>query len=154
MLRARHAITVAGLQIEAWPVEHATRTPAVGYRVSAGGVRIFYVPDVARLADPLRALSAVDLYMDDGATVDRPVLRLRGSVLIGHATIGRQFAWCRGAGVRRAIFTHCGSGIVRSDPQDIEAKIGRRRARVRRRGACRTRWDDDSDRAQSTRMKA
>ncbi len=123
VLRARHVIAVAGLQIEAWPVEHATRAPAVGYRVAAGGVRIFYVPDIARLANPLRALTAVDLYIGDGATVSRPLLRRRGSVLIGHAAIGRQFAWCQAAGVHRAIFTHCGSGIVRSDPRDIEATI-------------------------------
>lgn len=123
VLRSRHAIAVAGFQIEGWPVEHATNAPAVGYRVSAGSVRIFYVPDVARLADPVRALSALDLYIGDGATVDQPLLRRRGSVLIGHATIGTQLAWCEAAGVRRAIFTHCGSGIVGSDRRQIEATI-------------------------------
>jgi len=53
----------------------------------------------------------------DGATLDRPLVRRRGAVRIGHATIGTQPGWCATAGVKEAIFTHCGSGIVRSDPR-------------------------------------
>jgi phosphoribosyl 1,2-cyclic phosphodiesterase len=123
VLRLRDPVEVAGLEIEAWPVEHATNTQTVGYRVSRNGVRIFYVPDIARLPTPSIALSAVDLYIGDGAAVDRPILRRRGSRTIGHATVGMQLTWCRSAGVRRAIFTHCGSGIVRSEPRIIDAKI-------------------------------
>ena len=123
VLRPRYPIVVAGLQVEAWPVEHAVNAPAVGYRVSAGGVGIFYVPDIARLPDPSRALSGVDLYVGDGATMARPLVRRRGSALIGHTTIGTQLSWCAAAGVRRAIFTHCGSGIVGADPGRIEERI-------------------------------
>jgi phosphoribosyl 1,2-cyclic phosphodiesterase len=53
VLPPRHAIFVAGLHVEAWPIEHAMNAPAVGYLVSDGGVRIFYAPDIARLAAPL-----------------------------------------------------------------------------------------------------
>lgn len=35
-----------GLSFEAFPVAHSTRAPAVGYRVAAGRVAVFYAPDV------------------------------------------------------------------------------------------------------------
>jgi hypothetical protein len=43
--------------------------------------------------------------------------------LIGHATIGAQLVWCREEGVGRAIFTHCGSEIIRRDARAIVARI-------------------------------
>jgi phosphoribosyl 1,2-cyclic phosphodiesterase len=125
VLRPRHPIVVAGLQVEAWPVEHAMNAPAVGYRLSAGGVAVFYVPDIARLPDPARALNGIDLYVGDGAALARPLVRRRGSALIGHATIGTQLSWCEAAGVRRAIFTHCGSAIVGSERRQVEERIRR-----------------------------
>jgi ribonuclease BN (tRNA processing enzyme) len=114
-LQPRHEISVAGVRIEAWPVEHSLIAPAVGYRISAGSARIFYVPDVADLPDPAAALQGVTLYIGDGATLERPLLRSRGCVVIGHASVRTQLGWCAAAGVRRAVFTHCGSAIVRSD---------------------------------------
>jgi ribonuclease BN (tRNA processing enzyme) len=115
----RHPFALAGLLVEAWPVEHSVLAPAVGYRVTAGSRRIFYVPDVAHLPNPIAALRDVDLFVGDGATLDRPLVRRRGALHIGHATIGTQLEWCRASGVRNAVFTHCGSAIVRSDPSAI-----------------------------------
>jgi len=62
-------------------------------------------------------------YIGDGATVTRSMVRRRSRELIGHATIGAQLVWCRLEGVGRAIFTHCGSEIVRSDARVIAARI-------------------------------
>jgi predicted protein tyrosine phosphatase len=104
-------------------VDHSLRAPAVGYRVTAGRAALFYVPDLAALRDPAAALHGVDLYIGDGATVTRSMVRRRGRDLIGHATVGAQLAWCRELGVGRAIFTHCGSEIVRSDALAIAAVI-------------------------------
>ena len=120
---ARHPFALAGLLVEAWPVEHSVLAPAVGYRVTAGLSRIFYVPDVARLPNPVGALRDVDLFVGDGATLDRPLIRRRGSLHIGHATIRTQLEWCAAAGVRDAVFTHCGSAVVRSEPPEIAAAL-------------------------------
>lgn len=119
----KHQFAVADLLIEAWPVEHSVLAPAVAYRVTAGSCRIFYVPDVAHLPNPVAALRDVDLYVGDGATVDRSLIRRRGSVRIGHATIGTQLEWCAVAGVENAVFTHCGSGIVRSEPREMAVAL-------------------------------
>jgi ribonuclease BN (tRNA processing enzyme) len=120
---ARRAVTVAGLIVEAWPVEHSLLAPAVGYRAAAGSTRIFYVPDVAFIPDSAVALRDVDLYVGDGATLNRQLVRRRGGVRIGHATIRTQLGWCAEAGVRAALFTHCGSAIVRSDARDVAGVI-------------------------------
>jgi hypothetical protein len=114
----RQQFALAGLVVEAWPVEHSLLAPAVGYRITAGASHIFYVPDVARLPTALAALQDVDLYVGDGATLHRPLIRRRGSVRIGHATVATQLGWCEAAGVTNAVFTHCGSGIVRSQPRE------------------------------------
>lgn len=119
----RRPLTVAGLVVEAWPVEHSLLAPAVGYRLSAGSTRLFYVPDVAGLPNPAAALRGVDLYVGDGATLDRPLVKRRGAVRIGHATIRTQLRWCAASGVREAVFTHCGTGIVRSDPIEAEHAV-------------------------------
>jgi phosphoribosyl 1,2-cyclic phosphodiesterase len=119
----RRKIALAGLVIEGWPVEHSLLARAVGYRVAAGSARMFYVPDVAHIPDCAAALRDVDLYVGDGATLDRPLVRRRGAVRIGHATIRSQLGWCAAAGVRRAVFTHCGSGIVRADPREVALAV-------------------------------
>jgi len=123
VLTLHEPVSVAGLRIEAWPVEHSRNAPAVGYRMTCGETAVFYAPDIAKLPRSRRALDGVSLYVGDGATVTRPLVRRRGRVLIGHATIAAQLGWCVVAGVPRAVFTHCGSGIVRQDPPAVEQTI-------------------------------
>ncbi len=111
------------LAFEAFPVLHSTRAPAVGYRVTAGRVAIFYVPDVAWIEDREAALSGIRLYVGDGATVRRSMVRKPGDVVIGHAPIQRQLTWCEKLDVRRAIFTHLGSEIVEGDEEEVRRGV-------------------------------
>jgi hypothetical protein len=53
------------------------------------------------------------------------MVRRKGRTLIGHAPIAAQLDWCEEAGVRRAIFTHCGSSIVRANAAQIDVLIRR-----------------------------
>jgi phosphoribosyl 1,2-cyclic phosphodiesterase len=115
----------AGMTIEAFPLDHSTRAPAVGYRVRAGAAVVFYVPDVAWIRDRAAALRGVDLYVGDGATLTRSMVRKPGDEPIGHAPIGAQLGWCACEGVPRAVFTHCGSGIVNGDERKLGPKLRR-----------------------------
>lgn len=119
----RVRIQVEGLSIEAWPVQHSLTAPAVGYKLFSRDACVFYVPDVASLGRSPRVLEHVDLYVGDGARLVRPLVRSRGPVLIGHASIAQQLDWCSEAGVGRAIFTHCGSGIVRADARTVDHDV-------------------------------
>lgn len=119
----REPFSVGGVSFEAFPVDHSLRAPAVGYRVKARRAAFFYVPDLVAIRDCEEALRGVALYIGDGATVTRSMVRRRGQALIGHAPIIAQLGWCKREGVARAIFTHCGSEIVRSDARAIEARV-------------------------------
>lgn len=114
---------VEGIRFEALPVEHSLRAPAVGYRIVAGRVTIFYVSDLAALPEPRRALAGVRLYVGDGASLTRPILRYEGTVRCGHTTVREQLATCAEQGVRRAIFTHCGSQIVEGDELQMNRRV-------------------------------
>jgi phosphoribosyl 1,2-cyclic phosphodiesterase len=115
--------TSPGMTFKAFPVLHSTRAPAVGYRITAGRVSIFYVPDVAWIKDREAALSGVKLYVGDGATVTRSMVRKPGDVIIGHVPIRTQLTWCQKSGVPRAIFTHLGSQIIEGNEAEWAAKI-------------------------------
>lgn len=121
----RKSVVIGGLKFKAFPVHHSIRAPAVGYRVSAGNRSFFYVPDVAEPPAASTALRGIDLYIGDGATVKRSMVRKKNGTSIGHAPIIFQLGWCREARVRSAIFTHCGSPIVRGDPRQVERVVRR-----------------------------
>ncbi|MGH7481424.1 MAG: MBL fold metallo-hydrolase [Longimicrobiales bacterium] len=128
-IRDRHTIEprtrfhARGIEFEAFPVEHSIRAPAVGYRISAGRVTIFYAPDLVYIQDRADALRGVDVYVGDGATLERSFVRRRGERLLGHAPVRTQLGWCAKEGVPRAVITHCGSEIVTGDPAEIDARL-------------------------------
>ena len=88
--------------------------------MSAGRHSFFYLPDVAELKNIWAALGGIDIYIGDGATMRRSMVRKKIGTLIGHAPITRQLEWCEKARVGCAIFTHCGSPIVRGDSRQVE----------------------------------
>jgi phosphoribosyl 1,2-cyclic phosphodiesterase len=123
-LPLRTATRIGGVTFKAYPVQHSIRAPAVGYRVSLKKVSFFYLPDVAAFPNASRALRGVGLYIGDGATITRSMVRKKHGRLIGHAPITSQLGWCESAAVHRAVFTHCGSPIVRGDMRTLNAAIG------------------------------
>jgi ribonuclease BN (tRNA processing enzyme) len=123
LVQPRRPVRVEGITFEAFPVEHSLHAPAVGYRVSAGRVVVFYVPDVVFIKEREAALSGVRLFIGDGATLTRPLIRRRDGRLIGHTPVRTQLTWCKEADIRRAIITHCGSEIVTGDAAEVEAQV-------------------------------
>jgi phosphoribosyl 1,2-cyclic phosphodiesterase len=121
----RRTLAIGSVKFKAFPVEHSIRAPAVGYRVLTKAGSLFYLPDVANLPNAASALHGATLYVGDGATIKRSMVRKRNGKLIGHATIAVQLGWCAMAHVGRAIFTHCGSPIVRADARKSNASIRR-----------------------------
>lgn len=104
---------IGPFQITPYAVEHSLRAPAVGYRITAGKHTIFYAGDVVRIYKQAQALRDVDLYIGDGAHITRSIIRLHGDYRMGHASIAEQLRWCADAQIPHAIFTHCGSQLLR-----------------------------------------
>ncbi|MGH7475484.1 MAG: MBL fold metallo-hydrolase [Longimicrobiales bacterium] len=99
VLEHRKPVEIVGITFEAFPVEHSIRAPAVGYRITAGRVSIFYAPDLVFIHDRHEALHGCRLYIGDGATMTRPIVRQRGGRLIGHAPV-RDATLLAGRGTR------------------------------------------------------
>ena len=108
---------------EDWLGKAFELAPAVGYRVTAGTATIFYAPDLVYIEDRAEALAGADLYIGDGATLERSMVRKRGDVLFGHTPMRTQLTWCEKEGVRASIFTHCGAHIVAGDEESVAAKL-------------------------------
>ncbi len=114
-----------GMIFEAFEVLHSTRAPAVGYRITAGRVSVFYVPDVVYIPDRAEALRGCRLYIGDGATVSRTMVRRPAEVPIGHVPVRTQLTWCAEEGVPEMVVTHCGSDIVAGDQRKVGAELRR-----------------------------
>lgn len=115
------SLTIQGIRFKAVRVEHSVLAPAVGLRAAVAGSSFFYIPDVARIPRVRSTLRGIDVYIGDGATVRRAIVRRRNNTLIGHAPVIAQLDWCKRAAVQHAIFTHCGSQIVRAKPKEVNA---------------------------------
>lgn len=130
-LGVRHTVTsrmpfeIDNVEFEAFPVEHSTRCPAVAYRIVAGVVTITYAPDVVHIPDRATALREIKCYIGDGATVTRSMVRKQNGHLIGHTPVRTQLTWCQREDVPRAIFTHCGSEIIKGDAHEMREKVNR-----------------------------
>jgi phosphoribosyl 1,2-cyclic phosphodiesterase len=122
-IEPRRPHEVAGLSFEAFPVEHSIRAPAVGYRIGDGAATLFYAPDLVAIEDEAAALAGIDLYVGDGAAITRSIVRRRDGRRIGHASIRVQLGWCEAAQIPQAVFTHCGTEIVRGDPGAVAERV-------------------------------
>ncbi len=122
----RKAFHLHDLRIEAFTVEHDESIDAVGYRITAGRITIFYVPDVVYIHEPHDALTGVHLYIGDGAAIHTSyVNRLDDSTLTGHSPVATQLLWCAREGVPRAIFTHCGQEVIDGDERQLRPWLQR-----------------------------
>jgi phosphoribosyl 1,2-cyclic phosphodiesterase len=116
---------IGSIRFDAFRVVHSLRAPAIGLRIAAGGRRVFYAPDLLSIVRRAAALSGIGLYVGDGACILRPIVRRRGKHVFGHTSIRTQLGWCARAGVRRAIFTHCGTQIVAGNARAVAARVSR-----------------------------
>ncbi|MDZ7703024.1 MAG: MBL fold metallo-hydrolase [Trueperaceae bacterium] len=114
---------IGGLIFEAFPVDHSVEAPAVGYRITAGRVKMFYVPDVVHIHDAEAALEGVRIYIGDGTTMSRPQVDKTDTALVGHTPVRAQLTWCNKFGISRAYFTHCGDEVIRGDQQKLAAGL-------------------------------
>lgn len=112
LMKPRHKIKICGITFQTFPVVHSLIAPGVGYRIIAGRKSIFVVHDLISIDDRHEALKNVKLYVGDGATIVRPMVRRKGDKIFGHTTVRAQLGWCQKEGVPLMIVTHCGSQIV------------------------------------------
>lgn len=125
VIHHRQSFSIGAITIEPFNVVHSIKAPAVGYRITAGKTTIFCVHDVAYIPDRAMAFKSIVLYIGDGATLVRPMIRRKNNTIIGHASMSTQLTWCKKEKVPEAIFTHCGSHIVAHDGRVVRKKLNK-----------------------------
>lgn len=116
-------IRLGRFRIQPYDVVHSLRAPAVGFRIRAAGITIVYNPDIIAIVEEARVLEGVDLYIGDGASLTRPIVRRRGEALFGHTSVRAQLDWCKKHRIPRAFIVHCGKQLVRMDPAELERRV-------------------------------
>ena len=123
VIQDQQKFTIGTFSITPYAVEHSLRAPATAYKILAGKKIVFHAGDLVRIYKQHVALHDVDLYIGDGAHLSRSIIREHDGYRMGHASIKEQLMWCQKVSVPRAIFTHCGSQIVRGDFEVVQKKI-------------------------------
>jgi L-ascorbate metabolism protein UlaG (beta-lactamase superfamily) len=116
-------VALGPFSLVAYRVIHSLRAPAVGFRIRAGGVTVVYNPDIISIVHPAAALRGVDVFIGDGASLTRPLVRRRGDLLFGHTTVRAQLGWCRRYGIRYAFIVHCGKQLVQMRPRALDKAV-------------------------------
>lgn len=101
ILPTEKSIKIGSFVIEGVPISHASKgqPTALGYKINAGGTMIFHVSDVFSI--PGSALKNIDVYIGDGASLNRDI----GDQ---HASIKKQIAWAKEAEIPKILFTQIG----------------------------------------------
>lgn len=110
-------------RVRPYDVVHSIRAPVVGFRVRAECTTLVYNPDIISIVDEDRVLSGVDVFIGDGATLTRPLVRRRGNALFGHTTVRAQLNWCKRHGITRAFIVHCGKQLVGMEPAELQSRV-------------------------------
>lgn len=116
-------LRIGPFRVRPYEVVHSIRAPAVGYRIRAGGTTIVYNPDIISIVSEESVLPGVDVYIGDGATLTRPLVRRANGALFGHTTVRAQLNWCKRYGIRRAYIVHCGKQLVQMEPELLRERV-------------------------------
>lgn len=119
---------IGNVKVTPVPVLHSIKAPTSGLIFEANGRKIAYFPDVLDIRDK-SVLKGADIYIGDGASLDRDIKRRKEGKYFGHASIRTQLQWLKDQGVPRAIFTHFGkwgmdSRIVRKAFKALSEEFG------------------------------
>lgn len=132
-------IRLGPFRVRPYDVVHSIRAPAVGFKIHASKTTLVYNPDVISIPREKDVLAGVDVYIGDGATLTRPLVRRREKLLFGHTTVRAQLGWCERNGIARAYIVHCGKQLVEMKPAELQRRVNELaglavRARVARDG--------------------
>jgi len=103
----------AGLKAEIFPILHSVKAPASGLILETPIGKIGYFPDVLSFSRYKNRLEGLRLYIGDGSSLTRSLVRRdeKGNIF-GHASIRTQLRWLNRFNVPTAIFTHFGKEAI------------------------------------------
>jgi len=119
------SFSVGPFRIRAVPVLHSLYAPNVALFIEAEGFKLCYASDVLSISkeDRDKYLVGCDLYIGDGSTLTRDLVRRKDDDPYGHKSIRGQLSWLRDASVESAIFTHFGKEAVMLGDEELEKRF-------------------------------
>jgi phosphoribosyl 1,2-cyclic phosphodiesterase len=112
------------------PVLHSLKAPNVALFFEFCGKKICHATDVLsiRKADREKYLKGVDIYIGDGSSLERSLVRFKKKDAqkgkpYGHMSVKGQLRWARDAGVKCCIFTHWGSEAIKMGERELTKRV-------------------------------
>ncbi len=80
------------------PVTHSTKAPTSGLIIQTDEGKIGYFPDVLSIPNRERVLSGLSIYIGDGSSLTRDIVRKIDGKSVGHSSVASQMRWCQETG--------------------------------------------------------
>ena len=82
-----------------------------------------YNPDLVFIKNRKKIFKDLNLYIGDGSSISRPLVRKKANKLFGHASIKTQTNWCKKFKIKEAIFTHFGREAIIIGEKELRKKL-------------------------------
>lgn len=116
-LRMNEPITIAGMIIEPFKVEHSKKVETCGYLIHDNQRKISYVPDVIRLTpEAKKCMKDNDIWFIDGSSYTRDIVNED----YGHASIKTVMEWAKELKPKAIYFLHIGKDTVAHKQEALE----------------------------------
>lgn len=124
VLEPGRRVRVGPFRLTAFPAVHSLRCPGIAARIEVSGRVVVYSGDVVALETPDEVLADAWLYVGDGSSLTRSLVRRHPSgALMGHTTVRAQLGWLAKAGVPRAVFSHFGAEPIGLGDDGLDAAL-------------------------------
>jgi len=124
-------ITLGPFKIQRIDVEHSIKFPASSFKITAGDMTILHAGDILWPRNIADYTKDVNIYVGDGASQTRDLVRKADEDRYGHASIKTQVRWCHNYNIPVAIFIHFGKDTIEMDERVARKKIGEFSAKVK-----------------------
>jgi len=104
-------------------VHHSIKAPASGLVLSTEIGKVLYFPDVLSIPNRDQVMANAQIYIGDGASIARDLVRRKNARVYGHASMRTQIGWCEDASVPLTIFTHFGKEAVEMGDRALRTQL-------------------------------
>ena len=114
VIRCGREYDIYGLKVTPHRVYHSVKAPTVGLLLRVGDKKIWYCSDYLHLKDYTRILDGVDIWIGDGSSVSRDLIRVneRYREPFGHSSLKTQIRQAERVGCKLFIVTHLGKEAI------------------------------------------
>lgn len=123
IIKINKEFEIGPFKIKAANVIHSLRCPTFCFKIKVNEKCIVYAPDLIDIENKEKFLEKVDLYIGDGASVNRGLVRRKGNKLFGHTSIKTQINWAKKFNIKEVIFTHFGKEAIELSDEKLKEKL-------------------------------